>query len=271
MNRHTPSSIILAAALCATCAGAGLPAAGQTQTAARSQTDEGIELYRRGDRDAEAVESLSRAVKERKDDLRAWHYLGLALARQGQKDQARKAHEKAAKLGEELLESLFDSVPYESVAGSAPRYRLLFEEAAASAEKYLELTPKPSKSKVEEWAMRADALRDYVELSEADGDANQPHKIYQPREVTTKARILTRSEPQLTAAALENHVSGTIVLRGVLAFDGKVRGIRVIKGLDYGLTEEAVRAARQIKFMPAMIDGKPVSQYFQVEYNFSTF
>jgi TonB family protein len=133
------------------------------------------------------------------------------------------------------------------------------------------MTTKPSKSKVEEWSLRASSLRDYVELSEADGGGNQPHRIYQPREVTTKPRILSRAEPQLTAEALRNGVQGTVVLRAVFAFDGKVRGIRVIKGLEYGMTEEAVRAARQIKFIPAEIDGRPVSQYFQVEYHFGTF
>ena len=233
-------------------------------------TERGVALYQQGGRDAEAAEELRRAVKERRDDLRAWHYLGLSLERLGQKDQARKAHEKAAKLGEELLEALFDSVHYESVAGSAQRYRLLLKEATDSAEKYLELTPKPSKSKAEEWAMRADALRDYVELSEADG-GDQAARIYHPREVTTKAGILSRPEPQLTAAAIQNQVRGTIVLRAVFAFDGRVRGVRVIKGLDYGLTEEAVRSARQIKFTPATIGGKPVSQYFQIEYHLSTF
>jgi hypothetical protein len=46
--------------------------------------------------------------------------------------------------------------------------------------------------------------------------------------------------------------------------------IRVASGLPYGLTEQAITAARQIKFTPAMIDGTPVSMWMQLEYNFSS-
>jgi hypothetical protein len=49
----------------------------------------------------------------------------------------------------------------------------------------------------------------------------------------------------------------------------QVQNIRVISGLPYGLTEQAVSAARQIKFTPAMKDGKPVSMWMQLEYNFN--
>ncbi len=66
-----------------------------------------------------------------------------------------------------------------------------------------------------------------------------------------------------------------------LALDARNPDAHYILGVKYfteGATaqaldeaEEAVRAARQIKFVPASIDGKPVSQYFQVEYYFSAF
>ena len=36
-----------------------------------------------------------------------------------------------------------------------------------------------------------------------------------------------------------------------------------------GLTERAIEAAKRIKFTPAMKDGKPVSVWMQLEYNFS--
>jgi hypothetical protein len=37
------------------------------------------------------------------------------------------------------------------------------------------------------------------------------------------------------------------------------------------LTEKAISAARMIKFMPAMKDGRAVSQYIQIEYNFNLY
>ena len=55
----------------------------------------------------------------------------------------------------------------------------------------------------------------------------------------------------------------------MLTDDGHVKNILVVKGLPDGLTEKAVQAARQIKFTPAVKDGRPVSQFVILEYNFN--
>jgi hypothetical protein len=44
-----------------------------------------------------------------------------------------------------------------------------------------------------------------------------------------------------------------------------------VSGLPYGLTEKAIAAARQIRFQPAMKDGRAVSQFIQIEYNFNLY
>ena len=103
-----------------------------------------------------------------------------------------------------------------------------------------------------------------IEVSESAGD-----KIYIGREVDVKARLLTKPEPSYTADARKNDISGTVILKVVFAKTGQVQNIRVVSGLPYGLTEQAINAARQIKFTPAMIDGTPVSMWMQLEYNFS--
>jgi TonB family protein len=98
-------------------------------------------------------------------------------------------------------------------------------------------------------------------------DANG-EKIYSPREVTQKARILSKPEPEYTEEASQNHVRGTVVVRAIFSSSGKVTNIRVTSGLPFGLTETAVAAAHKIKFKPAIKDGKPVSTYAQIEYHF---
>ncbi|MCA1556179.1 MAG: energy transducer TonB [Acidobacteria bacterium] len=45
----------------------------------------------------------------------------------------------------------------------------------------------------------------------------------------------------------------------------------MINGLRDGLSEMSVNAARGIRFTPATKDGRPVSQYVQVEYNFNIY
>src|SRR2546429_7744610 len=57
----------------------------------------GIELLKNGD-DVAAIKSLKAATKRDKNDIEAWHWLGVSLERQGKLGNARKAHEKAGKL-----------------------------------------------------------------------------------------------------------------------------------------------------------------------------
>ncbi len=97
------------------------------------------------------------------------------------------------------------------------------------------------------------------------------NRTFSPREVTQKARILARPEPQYTEEARKNQVSGTVVLRAVFSSSGQVTNIRAVSGLPYGLTERAIAAARQIRFSPAMKDGRAVSQHIQIEYNFNLY
>ena len=66
-------------------------------------------------------------------------------------------------------------------------------------------------------------------------------------------------------------ITGTVVLKCVFASDGTVTNIRVIQGLPDGLTEKAIEAARKIKFIPATKDGKNVSMWMQLEYNFNLY
>jgi TonB family protein len=97
------------------------------------------------------------------------------------------------------------------------------------------------------------------------------NKTFNPKDVNVKARILSRPEPQYTEEARKNQVSGTVVLRAVFSSSGQVTNIRAVSGLPYGLTERAIAAAREIRFTPAMKDGRPVSQYIQIEYNFNLY
>ncbi|HEX4900675.1 MAG TPA: energy transducer TonB, partial [Pyrinomonadaceae bacterium] len=100
------------------------------------------------------------------------------------------------------------------------------------------------------------------------GDYN---RIFSGKEVNSKARVLSKPEPQYTEEARKNQITGTVVLRAVFTSGGQVTSIRAVSGLPYGLTERAIAAARQIRFTPATKDGRPVSMYIQLEYNFNLY
>ncbi|HKP37165.1 MAG TPA: energy transducer TonB [Pyrinomonadaceae bacterium] len=101
--------------------------------------------------------------------------------------------------------------------------------------------------------------------------ANDPNRIYRPAEVTTRARVISKPEPHYTEAARKNGTTGTVILRVVFSSSGEVTNIQAMQKLGDGLTERAMAAAKQIRFVPAMRNGQPVSMYMQLEYNFNLY
>ena len=103
------------------------------------------------------------------------------------------------------------------------------------------------------------------------GGGTDYNRVFSGKDVTSKARILSKPEPQYTEEARKNQVTGTVVLKAVFSSSGQVTQIRAISGLPNGLTERAIAAARSIKFVPATKDGHAVSMWFQLEYNFNLY
>jgi len=91
------------------------------------------------------------------------------------------------------------------------------------------------------------------------------------KDVDTKPRLISKPEPVYTERARSHLVVGTVVLKVVFAASGKVTNIRVVQGVRDGLTERAIEAARKIRFVPATREGKYVSMWIQLEYNFNLF
>ena len=70
--------------------------------------------------------------------------------------------------------------------------------------------------------------------------------------------ILDKPKPQYTDEARKLGIEGDVLVQVVFPASGPVQVIRVTKGLGHGLDEAAIRAAQQIRFKPALQDGKPV-------------
>jgi TonB family protein len=262
------TSLCAVAILLSGVAGLSLPRAQQTtMSSAPDDLKRGLELYKQGD-DEGAIEALRRATDRNKNEVGAWYGLALCYTRQDKLSDARRAYEKAAISGEWLIEQFYSANSITEIPVEAERYKTLLLMAAESAKKYLELSGKLSRPRSEEWNARLEMLRDYAEFSGENSNASSAFRIYKPDELESRARIIGRVEPGYTREALDAKVTGTVVLRAIFAFDGRVRGVKVIKGLPNGLTLAAINAARRIRFIPATVGGKPVSQYVQIEYNF---
>jgi len=87
-----------------------------------------------------------------------------------------------------------------------------------------------------------------------------------------RAVIKSKPNPGYPREARPHRVQGQVKLRIILGSDGKIHDeIDVLEGLPYGVTEEAIKAARRIEFEPARKDGRHVSQYVTVIYNFNLY
>lgn len=65
-------------------------------------------------------------------------------------------------------------------------------------------------------------------------------------------------------------VQGVVLLECVVQTDGSVGDVRILKSLDkvFGLDEEAIKAARQWRFVPRRRFGKPVPVLVTIELGF---
>jgi TonB family protein len=70
--------------------------------------------------------------------------------------------------------------------------------------------------------------------------------------------IEKKPAPEYTSEARKLRVEGEVLLQVMFAANGRVRVLRVLHGLGYGLDEAATRAAEKIRFSPAQRDGQPV-------------
>jgi len=112
---------------------------------------------------------------------------------------------------------------------------------------------------------RGDGPRFGVPAATPSADTDKPSVTT----VDTKPVALTRPTPRYTEAARAKGIQGSVLMRVLVGEDGYVKSVRVVRGLSDGLTEEAMNEARQIKFKPAMKEGKPVPFWIGLEISFS--
>ena len=109
------------------------------------------------------------------------------------------------------------------------------------------------------------------QMGSPSGDPNDYNRVFTGREVTQKVRVLEKPEPTYTESARMFGVEGTVVLRAVFSKEGEVTKVYVVKKLPHGLTQQAINAGRKIRFTPAMKDGRPVSMWIELQYNFNLY
>ena len=74
---------------------------------------------------------------------------------------------------------------------------------------------------------------------------------------TTPVEVLSKPTPVYTEEGKRLKIEGEVLLEVSFEAAGKVRVIRIVRGLGHGLDEAAVQAAEHIHFKPASRDGQP--------------
>ena len=71
------------------------------------------------------------------------------------------------------------------------------------------------------------------------------------------AEILSKPTPVYTQEARNLRIQGEVLLEVVLEASGSPHVVRLLRGLGHGLDDNAVKAAEQIRFKPALKNGQP--------------
>ena len=94
---------------------------------------------------------------------------------------------------------------------------------------------------------------------------------YRPGSGIESPAVLREVKPQYTADAMRAKIQGTVVLECVVLPDGTVGQLSIVKSLDpvFGLDQEAIKAAKQWRFVPGKRQGQPVAVLVSIELTFT--
>ncbi len=116
----------------------------------------------------------------------------------------------------------------------------------------------PQNEPSEKSGQKSSAAEDSVdeEVYDVGGDVKPP-------------RVIHRVVPEFTKKSRDRHVEGSVILAAIVTSKGEPRRIRVQKGVEQDLDEQAVEALKQWQFAPGTKDSKPVATRVSIEIRFS--
>ena len=112
---------------------------------------------------------------------------------------------------------------------------------------------------------------------DGDGDGNSRARVTsEPREPPpagpSKALNITyKPKPKYTDEARQKNITGNVRVRVTFLPSGQIGSVSPVSNLGYGLTEQAIAAAKQMKFEPQMQNGRPVPVTKVVVFTFTIY
>lgn len=83
--------------------------------------------------------------------------------------------------------------------------------------------------------------------------------------------ITFKPRASYTDSARSKEIQGTVTLKVTFLANGEIGKIRVVAGLPNGLSEQAIAAAKNMRFEPAKKNNIPYTVTKQLQYNFTIY
>jgi TonB family protein len=104
----------------------------------------------------------------------------------------------------------------------------------------------------------------------ATAQSNTADKIYRVGDPGVTAAVLRYCpDPEYTKEARKKKIQGKVGLDVVIEKDGKIESVKVVRPLDPGLDENAVKAVKGAQFTPCKKDGQRVRCSTHLEMSYS--
>ena len=200
----------------------------------------------------EAARNLHYAIGfSKRPDYELHYLLGLVMIRQGDAEGAIDEATRAAALKPRFA-------PARKLLSDA----YLMKKDYGRSEKVLKryLASVRDRTEAEEIKKRIEAMRNL-------GRAKPQKSVQKPIKLPQIHKI---PHPGYTLEALRYKVEGSVRLEVLFGSDGAIQHVLVVRGLGFGLDEEALNAAKRIEFKSGEVDGQPVSMWMGVEILFGT-
>ena len=108
-------------------------------------------------------------------------------------------------------------------------------------------------------------LNSLVIFRQDDADAS---KRVQVGGTVQRARLIYQEPPEYPSQASRAGLHGLVRLSALIGRDGRVQSIQVLQGHCW-LVEAAVKAVRQWRYSPLLLNGEPVEVVTMIEVNFA--
>jgi TonB family protein len=206
-----------------------------------------------------------------------YYILGVLAFRNGSYNSAYERAQQTLKLNPNIVsayllksESLVASFTkqYGTITKTAPLRSEILKEASDDLENFLNRAPNIDNKKFYlEYLASIKFFADHYRRQETQSD-KAANVLANVSDSNSSLKITSKPRALYTDAARRAGISGRVDLLVGFDADGTVKHVLILNPLGYGLNENAVRAARNIRFEPATENGKPISVVKQVQYSF---